>query len=65
MELRRALSRCGGQIGAAVIVAVVCDRESVVSWSAKMQWPREHGMGALKVALEAAADDLGLDRLRR
>jgi len=43
----------------------VCDRESVVSWSAKMQWPREHGMGALKVALEAAADDLGLDRLRR
>ena len=65
MELRRVLARCGGQIGAAVIVAVVCDRESVVSWSAKMQWPREHGMGALKVALEAAADDLGLDRLRR
>ena len=65
MELRRVLARCGGQIGAAVVVAVVCDRESVASWSARMKWPREHGIGALKVALETAADDLGLDRSRR
>ncbi len=65
MELRRVLARCGGQIGAAVVVAVVCDRESTSSWAARMGWPQEHGLGALKLALEAAADDLGLDRSRR
>lgn len=62
MELRRLLARCGGQIGAAVLVAVVCDRESTSSWAARMGWPQEQGLGALKLALEAAADDLGLDR---
>lgn len=61
MELRRVLARCGGQIGAAVVVAVVCDREAASSWAARMQWPAEQGLGALKVALEAAADDFGLD----
>jgi len=30
-----------------------------------MKWPAEQGLGALKLALEAAADDLGLDRSRR
>jgi hypothetical protein len=64
MELRRVLARCGGQIGAAVVVAVVCDREAASSWAARMDWPREQGIGALKLALEAAADDLGLDRSR-
>lgn len=64
MELRRVLSRCGGQIGAAVVVAVVCDREAASSWAARMHWPAEQGLGALKVALEAAADDFGLDRSR-
>lgn len=65
MELRRVLARCGGQIGSAVIVAVVCDRESTSSWAARMGWPAEQGLGALKLALEAAADDLGLDTARR
>jgi len=65
MELRRVLARCGGQIGAAAVVAVVCDRESTSSWAARMGWPAEQGLGALKLALEAAADDLGLDRPRR
>ena len=65
MELRRVLARCGGQIGAAVIVAVVCDRESTTSWAGRMKWPAEQGLGALKLAREAAADDLGLDRSRR
>jgi len=65
MVLRRVLARCGGQVGAAVVVAVVCDRESASSWAARMGWPQEQGLGALKLALEAAADDLGLDRPRR
>lgn len=59
--LRQVLARCGGQVGAGCVVAVVCDRESASSWAARMQWPQEQGLGALKVALEAAADDLGLD----
>lgn len=65
MQLRGVLVRCGGQIGVAVVVAVVCDRESASSWASRRGWPAEQGLGALKLALEAAADYLGVDKSRR